>query len=342
MATYAIIIKLIPLYAKILSACVKDASVFELFIKESVQNGEIKIKAKEFPLFLYPEGTEYIVGKEFDGLMRGPLLVWVFRCIFSGPCSAFKKESRGNKPSQAEKHGMTSVQPRAIAYAAVQARMVCFSESQTAIGQKIHLPGGTVISDLTMTLKNAKWKAPVDNSDDEDNDPVSRILAQAAVAEDRAASGTSVGGGEVEVEAGDQSGQGPASTVQTPLTQNSLPPPRPAPPSPVPATRAHPPTPPRSLPPPPPPPAVHTHPQPTMSQTQPQPPLATPAKTQNMATATNRPPLQESTGFNLQRKHTELEELSDLSEEDAQQPAKKKPALQGKKKPAQGPKTRGK
>ncbi|KDR80176.1 hypothetical protein GALMADRAFT_62262 [Galerina marginata CBS 339.88] len=90
---------------------------------QSVQNGEIKIKAKEFPSFLYPEGTEYIVGKEFDGLMRGPLLVRVFRCIFSGPRSAFKKENRGNKPSQAEKHGMTSVEPRAIAYAAVQARM---------------------------------------------------------------------------------------------------------------------------------------------------------------------------------------------------------------------------
>jgi len=31
---YEIIIKLIPSYAKILSACVEDASMFELFIKE--------------------------------------------------------------------------------------------------------------------------------------------------------------------------------------------------------------------------------------------------------------------------------------------------------------------
>lgn len=118
---------------------------FSSIFMQNVQNGEIKIKAKEFPSFLYPEGTEYIIGNEFDGLLRGPLLVrvtglvslWLlvnllilflyqaFRCIFSGPRSAFNKENRGNKPSQAEKHGMTTVEPRAIAYAAVHTRMVC-------------------------------------------------------------------------------------------------------------------------------------------------------------------------------------------------------------------------
>ena len=49
---------------------------------QKVQNGEIKIKAKEFPSFLYPEGTEYIIGNEFDGLLRGPLLVRVSVLVF--------------------------------------------------------------------------------------------------------------------------------------------------------------------------------------------------------------------------------------------------------------------
>lgn len=83
---------------------------------QKVKKGEIKIKANEFSSFLYPEGTQYRVDNEFEGLFQGPLLlklsisllrelsliplvIQVFSCIFTGPLSALNKPKRGNKPS---------------------------------------------------------------------------------------------------------------------------------------------------------------------------------------------------------------------------------------------------
>ncbi|KAF8955164.1 hypothetical protein BDZ97DRAFT_1860264 [Flammula alnicola] len=282
---YATIIKLIPSYAKILSACANDPSLFELFIKEvgvaatrsrtndtstikskitsyvlpshrlrfllkktwhpldpdtlrgwndeqcsllltplrllpkffedphtfmqNVQNGETKIKAKEFPYFLYPEGTVYSLDNEFEGLFRGPLLLRVYRHIFSSPLSAFDKTKRGNKPSQAEKHGITQVEPRGIAYAVLHARMAIsglgwtqrdgffdnedffdnvanmfLRQPESAWAKEtLHWWNSEVC--LVRSKKNAK-RNPVDDDDSDDGlgNPVDRILAQVAAAEE--------------------------------------------------------------------------------------------------------------------------------------------------------------
>lgn len=44
---------------------------------ENVQNGSVKIKAKEFGLFCYEEDLEYNPKNEFVGLFHSPLLVRV-------------------------------------------------------------------------------------------------------------------------------------------------------------------------------------------------------------------------------------------------------------------------
>ncbi|KAF5370432.1 hypothetical protein D9615_009740 [Tricholomella constricta] len=461
-ATYGIIIKLIPSYAKVLSACIEDASMFELFIKElataatrsrtndtatmksqiasyilpskrlhlllkkpwhpldpetqrgwddeqcsllltplrllstffedpitfmqKVQNGEIKIKAKEFPSFLYPEGTEYIMGNEFDGLMRGPLLLRAFLCIFCGPLAAFNRDKRGNKPSQAEKHGMTTVEPRAIAYAAVHARMALsglgwtlldgffnnetffdnvanmFLREPDSVWAKETLAWWNSQVSLVRSKKNSKSKELVDDdSDDGLGDPVSRILAQAAAAEGRAASSDSgnaalpkqaqLQGGDCggELELGDQQ-RNPneeepraMSTTQIPSRTSSPVPSRtssPVPPLPSTTAAQRPaprpteprlPTPPRSssIPPP-----VETHPLPTIPNAMlTQPPSATPA---TQTTSTGRAPLQESSGFNLPNKRSGPESESELSEEEPSPPAKKV-----KKKPVPATRKRG-
>ncbi|KAF4620470.1 hypothetical protein D9613_000628 [Agrocybe pediades] len=81
-----------------------------------------KIDETEWPCFLYPAGTFFNEKNEFKDLFRGEILVRTYRHIFTSPSSAFDKDVKAGKRSQAELHGITEVEPEGIAYAAVLAR----------------------------------------------------------------------------------------------------------------------------------------------------------------------------------------------------------------------------
>jgi hypothetical protein len=103
-----------------------------------VNDGTIRIRAAEWPAFLYDQKIKYNPEYEDTGLFRGYVLVRVccsllfnicvltlrkaFRHIFTGPSSAIRGHRDATKPSKAQMHGLTAVTGRTIAYAAVQVR----------------------------------------------------------------------------------------------------------------------------------------------------------------------------------------------------------------------------
>ncbi|KAF9471149.1 hypothetical protein BDN70DRAFT_901573 [Pholiota conissans] len=87
---------------------------------ENVNDRTIKIKASQWPSFLYAEDAVYD-GENIDkGLfLSNPMLLFL-RNILTGPSSARDGIRTGTKKSKAEIHGMNRVFGRCIAYAAVQ------------------------------------------------------------------------------------------------------------------------------------------------------------------------------------------------------------------------------
>jgi len=101
-----------------------------------MQEGRVKIGTGEWPAYLYDENQVYDPEEKDKGLLRGYLLVrvrsyfslflisdllQVYRHIFTGPATAFIGSGRkGTKASKSKLHGLSSVTPRTIAYAAVQ------------------------------------------------------------------------------------------------------------------------------------------------------------------------------------------------------------------------------
>jgi len=113
--------------------------------KNQVENAAIKLRANDernWPSFLYPEGTMYDELELDKGLFRGHVFLRVrllfcyfifssscgvfqgLRALFTGKSLAFTGHRSASKPSQAEMHGMRQVFPEAVAYAAVQVRVV--------------------------------------------------------------------------------------------------------------------------------------------------------------------------------------------------------------------------
>ncbi|KAF8173642.1 hypothetical protein BJ912DRAFT_1065122 [Pholiota molesta] len=73
-------------------APLKDRDIFEenphAYMKR-VQEGKIKLRAKNLPSFLYEEGTVYCATREDKGLFRGHVVIRALRLIFTGESSAF-------------------------------------------------------------------------------------------------------------------------------------------------------------------------------------------------------------------------------------------------------------
>jgi hypothetical protein len=113
--------------------------------KNEVENASIKLRAhdeRNWPSFLYPEGTAYNELELDKGLFHGHVFLRVrfpfyfyilsspcnifqgLHAIFTGKSSAFTGHRAASKPSQAEMHGMRQVFPEAVAYAAVQVRLI--------------------------------------------------------------------------------------------------------------------------------------------------------------------------------------------------------------------------
>lgn len=99
-----------------------------------VRQGKIAIKTRKWSTFLYPEGV-FDRENRLEGLFRGHLLVMVYRHIFTGPSTALKASPGPNTTGRScicVAHGLKSVRPEMIAYAAVLARFsICEKESWT-------------------------------------------------------------------------------------------------------------------------------------------------------------------------------------------------------------------
>lgn len=77
----------------------------------------------DFPSFLYPDG-QYDPNDMENGLMRGLLVVRIWRHLFTSPSLAVialgKQRSAGTKGCQATMNGLTTPTPATIAYAVLQ------------------------------------------------------------------------------------------------------------------------------------------------------------------------------------------------------------------------------
>ncbi|KAF9555024.1 hypothetical protein CPC08DRAFT_726708 [Agrocybe pediades] len=88
---------------------------------EKSQRGDIKHTVNDLPSFLYEEGTEYDEERWEKGLFRGHVIIRTLRLIYTGESSIEDGHRKVPSKGQAEIHGMRSVTPEAVAYAAVQA-----------------------------------------------------------------------------------------------------------------------------------------------------------------------------------------------------------------------------
>ncbi|KAF8350423.1 hypothetical protein F5887DRAFT_1278642 [Amanita rubescens] len=86
-----------------------------------VRTRVIRPTSLDFPTFLYDEGVDYDPDDMDNGLLRGKLLVKVYRHLFTGPSTALLGpvhiDARPTKPQRYRQHGCD---PQTIAYAAVQ------------------------------------------------------------------------------------------------------------------------------------------------------------------------------------------------------------------------------
>ncbi|KAI0083360.1 hypothetical protein BDY19DRAFT_998650 [Irpex rosettiformis] len=85
--------------------------------------GALPCKASLLPTFLY--GGPYNPDDKYEGLLRGPLCVRVYKHIFKGPSTAgngMAVNQQNRRKNQAQLMGLQRTTPRTIAYAVVQAR----------------------------------------------------------------------------------------------------------------------------------------------------------------------------------------------------------------------------
>ncbi|KAG6874522.1 hypothetical protein C0995_010435 [Termitomyces sp. Mi166 len=97
----------------------------QLFI-DNVNEGKNIITASGWPSFIY-NLDQFDPNDLTKGLMRGLLLLQVFRHIFTSPFSALSGHQNATKPCITHLHGLKEVTPRTIGYACVQVTVVSIS-----------------------------------------------------------------------------------------------------------------------------------------------------------------------------------------------------------------------
>jgi len=85
-----------------------------------VKNGMIRLRASQWPSFLYPHNAVFNSSDRAKGLFRGHVFLRVLRHIYTGPSSSINKFRAASKLSKGEIHGMKEVTGRHVAYAALQ------------------------------------------------------------------------------------------------------------------------------------------------------------------------------------------------------------------------------
>ncbi|KAF7424883.1 hypothetical protein PC9H_010194 [Pleurotus ostreatus] len=98
---------------------------------KAYEDGALIVSPKDLPRFLYPHDQAYNPEDLFEGVFRGHLLIRAAKCILIGRSCAvsrpgFSTRRRGN----AALAGITTVNPRIIAYIVVQVRFALTSEPE--------------------------------------------------------------------------------------------------------------------------------------------------------------------------------------------------------------------
>ncbi|PSS06871.1 hypothetical protein PHLCEN_2v3529 [Hermanssonia centrifuga] len=91
-------------------------------------DNDIIIQASDLPAFLYD--CEYDASAIDRGLLRGPIVVQVYKGIFMSPSSVNLKDGDSNakgRSSHGQLHGLSRATPHTIAYACMMARYFCSS-----------------------------------------------------------------------------------------------------------------------------------------------------------------------------------------------------------------------
>ncbi|TFY75581.1 hypothetical protein EWM64_g8431 [Hericium alpestre] len=96
---------------------------------EEIRRMEREVTANDFPVFMYSNNQCDDLDDLEVGLCRGPLLVHVFRHLWVAPSAALNIEGspKTRKQGNAATYNVTSVTPRSIAYAAIQASITIHS-----------------------------------------------------------------------------------------------------------------------------------------------------------------------------------------------------------------------
>ncbi|KAJ3512638.1 hypothetical protein NMY22_g15272 [Coprinellus aureogranulatus] len=85
-------------------------------LRTQLRSGEIIVSGEQWPAFLYLE-HKVDLGRPWEGLLQGPLLVSAFKHVFTCP-SSVDEEIRATRSGNAELHGMTEVTRASLAYIA--------------------------------------------------------------------------------------------------------------------------------------------------------------------------------------------------------------------------------
>ncbi|CDO69345.1 hypothetical protein BN946_scf184746.g26 [Trametes cinnabarina] len=125
-----------------------------------IRDGVIKIKAWDWPLFLYDESM-VVPGQVKPGLFRNTQLIKWYQVIFTGPQSAdpdlAESSKSTRKPSLAKKYGIIAVTPESICYVAALVRFLLNSQAAWALKDG-HFEGPVFVRSLTRVFaRNPKW-----------------------------------------------------------------------------------------------------------------------------------------------------------------------------------------
>ncbi|KAI0312028.1 hypothetical protein OF83DRAFT_1067881 [Amylostereum chailletii] len=90
-----------------------------------LKTGEISPTGDQWPVLLYAK-SKYNPENPWDGLLKGEILVWTFKHIFTSP-SSVEVAGRATRSGKARLHGMVHVTKASIAYVATQARFALHS-----------------------------------------------------------------------------------------------------------------------------------------------------------------------------------------------------------------------
>ncbi|KAJ2985009.1 hypothetical protein NUW54_g10297 [Trametes sanguinea] len=125
-----------------------------------IRDGVIKIKARDWPLFLYDENM-VVPGQVKPGLFRNTQLIKWYQVIFTGPQSAdpdlAESSKSTGKPSLAKKYGIVRVTPESICYIAALVRFLLNSQAAWALKDG-HFEGPVFVRSLMRVFaRNPKW-----------------------------------------------------------------------------------------------------------------------------------------------------------------------------------------